>query len=147
MGNIFLVITLNLMWMGVLRGQNGPKGVNRAHEMVSRLVPCPGTGLPLLPNFDLKMSHFWPPQVMDIWPGWSKMVPYHHPICLTSLWVQPIPKVSITVVATAIRVTKKAEKSRKMAKIRLFLSHRGWYMAPKLFSHQYLLVPMIWCDF
>ena len=45
-GNIFLVITFNLMWMGVLRGQNGPKGVDMAHEMVSRLIPYPGTGLP-----------------------------------------------------------------------------------------------------
>ena len=58
MGNIFLVITFNLMWMGVLRGQNGPKGVDMAHEMVSRLVPCPGTGLPKLSDFDLKMSLF-----------------------------------------------------------------------------------------
>ena len=58
MGNIFLVITFNLMWMGVLRGQNGPRGVNRAHEMVSRLVPCPGTGLPQLSDFSLNISDF-----------------------------------------------------------------------------------------
>ena len=46
-----------------------------------------------------------------------------------------------------MRVTKKTKKLRKMAKIWLFLSHRRWFMAPKLFSHQYLLAPMIWCDF
>ena len=46
-----------------------------------------------------------------------------------------------------MRVTKKTKKLRKMAKIWLFLSHRRWFMAPKLFSHQYLLAPMIWSNF
>ena len=84
---------------------------------------------------------------MAVWLESAKMVPYHHPIYLTSLWVQPMPKVSKNVVATAIKVAKKAQKWWKMAKKLLFLSHRRSFMAPKLFSHQYLLAPMIWCDF
>ena len=69
------------------------------------------------------------------------------PSHMTSLWVQPMPKVSITVVETAMRVTEKAQKRRKMARIWPFLSHRRWFMAPKIFSHQCLLVPIIWSDF
>ena len=83
-----------------------------------------------------------PWQDMAIWLESAKMVPYHHLICLTSLWVQPMPKVSITVVATAMRVIEKAQKRRKMARIWPFLSHRRWFMAPKLFSHQCLLAPI-----
>ena len=33
-------------------------GGDMAHNTVSRLVPCPGTSLPLRPDFDLKISHF-----------------------------------------------------------------------------------------
>ena len=46
-------------------GQKWPKvmlshvfGGDMAHKTVSRLVPCPGTSLPLRPDFDLKISHF-----------------------------------------------------------------------------------------
>ena len=71
------------------------------------------------------MINFWHPPAIAIWLESAKMVPYHHPICLTSLGVRPIPKVSITVVATAKRVTKKAKKWWKIAILWLFLSHSG----------------------
>ena len=38
------------------------------------------------------------------------MAPYHHPTCVTSVWVHWMPKVSITVVLTTKRVTEKAKK-------------------------------------
>ena len=63
--------------------------------------------------FTSKMSHIWHPPAMAIWLESAKMVPYYHPICLTSLWVQPMPKVSIIAVATAMWVTEKAQKEEK----------------------------------
>ena len=57
-------------------------GGDMAHKKVSRLVPCPGTSLPLRPDFDLKISHFWPPPAMAIWLGWSKMVHSHAVPCI-----------------------------------------------------------------
>ena len=82
--------------------------------------------------FTSKISHFWPHPAEAIWLKSAKMVPYHHPICLRSLLVQPVPKVSRIVVATAMRVTKKAQKWRKWPQngqflsIGIFLWHRNY---------------------
>ena len=58
-----------------------------------------------------------------------------------------MPKVSTTVVATAKSVAEKAKKWVKMAILWLYYSHKGCLMAPRLLQHEYLLAPMIWCDF
>ena len=46
---------------------------------------------------------------------------HHLDTCVTSLWVQPIPKVTINVVATAKIVTKRQKNGHIMA----ILSHKG----------------------
>ena len=80
--------------------------------------------------------------------GRVKMTPYHHPTCVTSVWVRSLPKVSITVVLTTKRVTKKAKEwRRKMAILWQFLSHMGSLMAPRLLQLEYPLAPMIWSAF
>ena len=58
-----------------------------------------------------------------------------------------MPKVSTTVVATAKSVAEKAKKWVKMAILWFYYSHKGCLMAPRLLQHEYLLAPMIWCDF
>ena len=93
------------------------------------------------------MSHVWPPPALDGCLERAKMASHHDPICVTSVWVRLIPKVSITVVVTAKRMTKEAKKWGKMAILWLSERHNNSLMALKLFSHQYLLAPMIWCDF
>ena len=90
------------------------------------------------------MSHVWPPPALDGWPERAKMAPHHNPICVTSVWVRWIPKVSITVVLTTKRVTEKAKKWGKMAILWQFLSHRGSLMAPRHLQLEYPLAPMIW---
>ena len=72
------------------------------------------------------------------------MAPYHHPTCVTSVWVRWMPKVSITVVLTTKRVTEKAKKLGKIAILWQFLSHRGSLMAPRHLQLEYPLAPMIW---
>ena len=93
------------------------------------------------------MSHVWPPPALDGWPERAKMAPHHNPICVTSVWVRWIPKVSITVVLTTKRVTEKAKKLRKVAILWQFLSHRGSLMAPRHLQLEYPLAPMIWSAF
>ena len=78
-------------------------------------------------------------------PLWVKMSPNHLLTCVTSLLVRLMPKVSITVVATAKIVTKKAKTWPYYG--RLFLAIRATLMAPTLMSHEYLLPPMIWAEF
>ena len=118
-----------------------------AHETVSRWFPNPGTvrhsGLVL----NSIMSHVWPPPALNGCLERAKMASHHDPICVTSVWVRLMPKVSITVVVTAKRMTKEAKKWGKMAILWLSERHNNSLMALKLFSHQYLLAPMIWCDF
>ena len=81
-----------------------------AHETLSRLDPHPGTSVPQRPDFDQIIAILWTPLTPDRCMGWAKMTPYHHPTCVTSVWVRSVPKVSITVVLTTKRVTKKPKK-------------------------------------
>ena len=93
------------------------------------------------------MSHVWPPPALDGCLERAKMASHHDPICVTSVWVRLMPKVSITVVVTAKKVTKQAKKLGEMVILWLSVRHNGSVMAPKLFSHEYLLAPMIWPNF
>ena len=58
---------------------------------------------------------------MAIYMERAKMDLHHLDTCVTSLWVQPIPKVTINVVATAKIVTKR----QKNGYIMTILSHKG----------------------
>ena len=58
---------------------------------------------------------------MAIYLERAKMDLHHLDTCVTSLWVQPIPKVTINVVATAKIVTKR----QKNGFIMTILSHKG----------------------
>ena len=118
-----------------------------AHRTLSRPDPHPGTSPPKTPDLTHKIAIFWTTSAPDRYPERSKMAPYHHPTCVTSVWVRLMPKVSKTVVVTTKRVTKVAKNWRKIAIIWQFLSHMGYLMAPKLIWHEYLVAPMIWCDF
>ena len=118
-----------------------------AHRTLSRPDPHPGTSPPKTPDLTHKIAIFWTTSAPDRYPERSKMAPYHHPTCVTSVWVRLMPKVSKTVVVTTKRVTKVAKNWRKIPIIWQFLSHMGYLMAPKLIWHEYLVAPMIWCNF
>ena len=114
--------------------KNGPKPCGPMYwEVIWHIKRFPGwfPALELACHCDLiftsKISHFWPHPAEAIWLKSAKMVPYHHPICLRSLLVQPVPKVSRIVVATAMRVTKKAQKWRKMATKWPISIHRNFF--------------------
>ena len=113
---------------------------NMAHKTVSRWLPYPGTNPPLNAWF---LSHFWPPPAMAISLERAKIAPHHLDTCVTSLWVQPMPKMTINVVARAKIVTKR----QKMAILWPFWAIRESLMALTLMPHQYLLPPMIWSEF
>ena len=141
-------------WMGAWRGQKSPKSCCLMYlDVIWRMKQFPGgfLTLELVRHSGLVlnsiMSHVWPPPALDGCLERAKMASHHDPICVTSVWVRLIPKVSITVVVTAKRMTKEAKKWGKMAILWLSERHNNSLMALKLFSHQYLLAPMIWCDF
>ena len=73
---------------------------------IPTLEPALHIGLILTP----KIAIFWTPPAPDRYLERAKMAPRHHPTCVTSVWVRSVPKVNITVVLTAKRVTKKAKK-------------------------------------
>ena len=77
------------------------------------------------------------------------MAPYHNPTCVMSVLVRLVPKVSITVVVTAKRMTKKAKKIGKMAILWLSVRYNGSLMALKIFPepsdcHYGAQIAIIW---
>ena len=69
------------------------------------------------------------------------MAPHHFLTCVTSLLVRPMPKVSITVVATTKIVTKEAKNGHIMA----IFSHKEKSYGPD--TYLTWMSPMIWSNF
>ena len=96
--------------------------------------------LPLWPDFDPKITHFWGPRVHNWSIAMAKTASNQLGICLRIMHVRPVPKVSIFMAVTTKKVTEKAQKWAKMARFWPKTRHNGRVMARKIFFHQCLWV-------
>ena len=102
--------------------------------------PCPRPTLPLWPDFDPKITHFWGPRVHNWSMAKAKTASNQLGICPWKMHVRPIPKVSIFMAVTAKKVTEKAQKWAKMARFWPKTRLNGRVMAREIFFHQCLWV-------
>ena len=68
-------------------------------------------------------------------------------LCTRKVLVRSVQVLCINEVIATKKVTEKVKKLGKIAILRLFLSHRGCHMAPRLQKHEYLLVTKFWTEF
>lgn len=92
--------------------------------------------LPLWPDFDPKITHFWGPRVHN-WSMTKAKTASKQLICPWKMDTRPIPKVSIFMAVTAKKVTEKAQKQAKMARFWPKRRLNGRVMAWKIFFYQY----------
>ena len=102
--------------------------------------PCLRPTLPLWPDFDPNITHFWGPRVHDWSMAKAKTASNQLGICPWKMHVRPIPKVSIFMAVTTKKVMEKAQKWAKMARFWPKTRHNGRVMARKIFFHQCLWV-------
>ena len=96
--------------------------------------------LPLWPDFDPKITHFWGPRVHNWSMAMAKTASNQLGICLRIMHVRRIPKVSIFMPVTTKIVPEKAQKWPKMARFWPKWRYNGRVMAREVFFHQCLWV-------
>ena len=92
--------------------------------------------LPLWPDFDPKITHFWGPRVHNWSMAMAKTASNQLGICPWKMHARPMRKVSIFMAVTAKKVTEKAQKQAKMARFWPKTRHNGRVMARKIFFYQ-----------
>ena len=92
--------------------------------------------LPLWPDFDPKITHFWGPRVHNWSMAMAKTASNQLGICPWKMHARPMRKVSIFMAVTAKKVTEKAQKQAKMARFRPKTGYNGRVMARKIFFYQ-----------